>query len=219
MNFLTEFFSFVSKHAQQLLADSYLHVSAVVQCVLVATVIGVGIGVGVYRSAGGAAIATALTSSILTVPSFALFGLFIPILGLGVKPTVVTLVLYALLPIVRNTIVGLSNVDGSVVDAARGIGMSRRSVLGKVELRLAWPSILAGMRVSTQMLMGIAAIAAYAKGPGLGGMIFSGLSRVGSQNALNLALAGTLAVVVLALLLDGVYLIVGRLTISRGIRD
>lgn len=219
MSFVTDFFSFVSKHSQQLLEDSYTHVSAVVQCVILATFIGVGIGIAVYRSAGGAAIATALTSAVLTVPSFAMFGLFIPLLGLGVKPTVVTLVLYALLPIVRNTIVGLSTVDGSIVDAARGIGMSRAGVLGKVELRLAWPSILAGMRVSTQMLMGIAAIAAYAKGPGLGGMIFSGLSRVGSQNALNLALAGTLAIVILALLLDGVYLLVGRFTISRGIRD
>lgn len=219
MSFVTDLSNFVSKHSQQLLEDSYTHVSAVVQCVILATIIGVGIGIAVYRSTGGAAIATALTSSILTVPSFAMFGLFIPLLGLGVKPTVVTLVLYALLPIVRNTIVGLSTVDASIVDAARGIGMSRARVLGKVELRLAWPSILAGMRVSTQMLMGIAAIAAYAKGPGLGGMIFSGLSRVGSQNALNLALAGTLAIVILALLLDGVYLLVGRFTISRGIRD
>lgn len=219
MSFVTDLSNFVSKHSQQLLEDSYTHVSAVVQCVILATIIGVGLGIAVYRSTGGAAIATALTSSILTVPSFAMFGLFIPLLGLGVKPTVVTLVLYALLPIVRNTIVGLSTVDASIVDAARGIGMSRARVLGKVELRLAWPSILAGMRVSTQMLMGIAAIAAYAKGPGLGGMIFSGLSRVGSQNALNLALAGTLAIVILALLLDGVYLLVGRFTISRGIRD
>src|SRR5690606_26918204 len=133
-------------------------------------------------------------------PSFALFGLLIPVLGLGVAPSVVTLVLYALLPIVRNTIVGLSTVDKSIVDAARGIGMSRLGVLTKVELQLAWPAILAGMRVSTQMLMGIGAIAAYAKGPGLGNLVFSGLSQLvfsglsqlGGANALNMALAGTL---------------------------
>jgi osmoprotectant transport system permease protein len=130
----------------------------------------------------------------------------------------VTLVLYALLPIVRNTIVGLSTVDKSIVDAARGIGMSRLGVLTKVELQLAWPAILAGMRVSTQMLMGIAAIAAYAKGPGLGNLVFSGLSQLGGANALNMALAGTLGVIVLALLLDAVYVLVGRLTTSRGIR-
>ena len=154
----------------------------------------------------------------LTVPSFALFGLLIPVLGLGVAPSVVTLVLYALLPIVRNTIVGLSSVDQPVLDAARGIGMNRLRVLTRVELALAWPGILAGMRVSTQMLMGIAAIAAYAKGPGLGNLIFSGLSGLGSANALNMALAGTLGVIVLALLLDGVFVLLGRLTTSRGIR-
>src|SRR5690606_41257870 len=81
-----------------------------------------------------------------------------------------------------------------------------------------WPAILAGMRVSTQMLMGIAAIAAYAKGPGLGNLVFSGLSQLGGANALNMALAGTLGVIVLALLLDAVYVLVGRLTTSRGIR-
>ena len=158
-----------------------------------------------YRSPAGSAIATALASTILTIPSFALLGLLIPILGLGVAPTVIALVLYALLPIVRNTIVGLDGVDPAMTDAAKGIGMNRTGVLTRIELRLAWPAILTGMRVSTQMLMGIAAIAAYAKGPGLGTEIFSGLVRAGSANATNEALAGTLGIVVLALLVDAVY--------------
>ncbi|KAA2263714.1 ABC transporter permease [Solihabitans fulvus] len=209
---------YVGSRWQQLLLDSWMHVSAVVQCTIVATALGVLLGVAVYRSPLGSALATALTSAILTIPSFALLGLLIPVLGLGVRPTVTALVLYALLPIVRNTIVGLSGVSPSVVDAARGIGMSRFGVLSRVELRLAWPAILVGMRVSTQMLMGIAAIAAYAKGPGLGNVIFSGLSRVGSANAVNMALAGTVGVVVLALVLDGCYVLLGRLTTSRGIR-
>ncbi len=159
-----------------------------------------------------------MTSAILTIPSFALFGLLIPVLGLGVPPTVTVLVLYALLPIVRNTIVGLASVDSSVTDAARGIGMSRFGVLTRVELRLAWPAVLTGIRVSTQMLMGILAIAAYAKGPGLGNQIITGLSRVGSANATNAAVAGTVAIVILALVLDAVYVLIGRLTTSRGIR-
>ncbi|HEY8373807.1 MAG TPA: ABC transporter permease [Pseudonocardiaceae bacterium] len=215
---MNELFSYIGSRWEQLLLDSYLHASAVVQCTLIATVIGVLIGIAVYRSPLGSTVATALTSTILTIPSFALLGLLIPVLGLGVAPTVTALVLYALLPIVRNTIVGLSTVDRSVTDAARGIGMGRLDVLTRVELRLAWPAILTGMRVSTQMLMGIAAIAAYAKGPGLGNQIFSGLQRVGGANAIPAALAGTLGVVVLALLLDGVYVLVGRLTTSKGIR-
>ncbi|MEV0696353.1 ABC transporter permease [Saccharopolyspora sp. NPDC050389] len=214
MNFL----DYVASRWQSLLVDSYQHASMVVQCIVLATIVGVLVGVAVYRSPAGAAIATALSSAILTVPSFALFGLLIPVLGLGVAPSVVTLVLYALLPIIRNTIVGLSTVDQPILDAARGIGMSRFGVLTRVELRLAWPAILAGMRVSTQMLMGIAAIAAYAKGPGLGNLIFSGLSQLGGANALNMAVAGTVGVIILALLLDALFVLFGRLTTSRGIR-
>jgi osmoprotectant transport system permease protein len=209
---------FIASRWQSLLVDSYQHVSMVIQCIVLATIVGVLVGVAVYRSPAGAAIATALSSAILTVPSFALFGLLIPLLGLGVAPSVVTLVLYALLPIVRNTIVGLATVDQPVLDAARGIGMSRLGVLTRVELRMAWPAILAGMRVSTQMLMGIAAIAAYAKGPGLGNLIFSGLGQLGGANALNMALAGTAGVIILALLLDALFVLFGRLTTSRGIR-
>ncbi|GAA0508354.1 ABC transporter permease [Saccharopolyspora subtropica] len=212
------FLDYVASRWQSLLVDSFQHASMVVQCIVLATIVGVLVGVAVYRSPAGAAIATALSSAILTVPSFALFGLLIPVLGLGVAPSVVTLVLYALLPIVRNTIVGLSTVDQPILDAARGIGMSRFAVLTRVELRLAWRAILAGMRVSTQMLMGIAAIAAYVKGPGLGNLIFSGLGQLGGANALNMAVAGTVGVIVLALLLDAVFVLIGRLTTSRGIR-
>ncbi|MEU4311347.1 ABC transporter permease [Nocardia sp. NPDC024068] len=211
--------SFVVQRRQQLFIDSYLHVSAVVQSLLIATVVAVLVGILVYRSPIGSAAATAAAGAILTVPSFALLGLLIPIFGLGVIPTVTALVLYALLPILRNTLIGLSSVDSAVVDAARGVGMNRLRVLTTIELPLAWPAILAGMRVSTQLIMGILALAAYAKGPGLGNLIFSGLSRLGSPNAVPQALTGTVLIVVLALLLDGIFVLVGRLTIPRGIRD
>src|SRR4030088_1894236 len=207
-------FEYVADRRDKRSLQALLHVSAVVQCTIIAAVIGVLVGVAVYRSPLGSALATALASTILTIPSFALLGLLIPVLGLGVRPTVVSLVLYALLPIVRNTIVGLSGVDPAISDAAKGIGMSRFGVLTRVELRLAWPAILTGMRVATQMLMGIAVIAAYAKGPGLGSEVFSGLTRAGSANATNQALAGTLGVVILALLPEGVYLLIARFTVS-----
>lgn len=218
MDFQT-LWDFVYERRQQLLTDSYLHVSAVVQSVLIAGVVAVLIGIAVYRSPIGSSVATGLASTVLTLPSFALLGLLIPILGLGVAPTVTALVLYGLLPIIRNTILGLASVDPAVTDAARGVGMGRLHVLGRIELPLAWPSILAGVRVSTQMLMGILAIAAYAKGPGLGNLIFSGLSRVGSPTAVPQALTGTVLIVILALVLDGLLVLLGRLTTSRGIRD
>ncbi|PTR21366.1 osmoprotectant transport system permease protein [Rhodococcus sp. OK519] len=218
MDFQT-LWDFVYERRQQLLTDSYLHVSAVVQSVVIAGVIAVLVGIAVYRSPIGSAVATGLASTVLTLPSFALLGLLIPILGLGVAPTVTALVLYGLLPIIRNTIIGLAAVDPAITDAARGVGMNRLRVLGRIELPLAWPSILAGIRVSTQMLMGILAIAAYAKGPGLGNLIFSGLSRVGSPTAVPQALTGTVLIVILALVLDGLLVLLGRLTTSRGLRD
>ncbi len=212
------FWSYLSHRHQQLLADAYQHASAVFQCMVVATVLGVLIGVVTYRSRWAGDLATTTTATILTIPSLALIGLLIPVLGLGVPPTVTALVLYGLLPIVRNAIVGLRGVDATLVEAARGIGMSRTARLLRVELPLAWPPILTGIRVATQMLMGIAAVAAYASGPGLGNEIFRGIASLGSANALNEVLAGTLGIVVLALLFDAAYVLVGRLTIPRGIR-
>ncbi|MDO0914563.1 ABC transporter permease [Streptomyces sp. DT2A-34] len=212
------FWEYLGNRHQQLLTDAYQHASAVFQCMVVATLLGVLIGVATYRSDLAGNLATTSTSTVLTIPSLAMIGLLIPIVGLGVAPTVIALTLYGLLPIVRNAIVGLRGVDPSLVDAARGIGMSRPAQLLRVELPLAWPPILTGIRVSTQMLMGIAAIAAYASGPGLGNVIFRGLASLGSANALNQVLAGTLGIIVLALLFDAAYVLLGRLTIPRGIR-
>jgi osmoprotectant transport system permease protein len=212
------FWEYLGTRYQQLLVDAYQHASAVFQCMVVATVLGVLIGVLTYRTEWAGNLAITTTASILTVPSLALLGLLVPVVGLGVAPTVIALTLYGLLPVVRNAVVGLRGVDPALVEAAKGMGMSRFAQLLRVELPLAWPPILTGVRVSTQMLMGIAAIAAFASGPGLGNQIFRGISSLGSANAINEVLSGTLGIVVLALLFDAGYVLIGRLTISRGIR-
>ncbi|ARF55520.1 ABC transporter permease [Streptomyces gilvosporeus] len=212
------FWEYVGTRHTQLLTDTYQHASVVFQCMVLATVLGMLIGVATYRSEWAGSLATTSTATILTIPSLALIGLLIPIVGLGVPPTVIALTLYGLLPVVRNAIVGLRGVDPALVDAAKGIGMSRAARLIRVELPLAWPPILTGIRVATQMLMGIAAIAAFASGPGLGNEIFRGIASLGSANSLNQVLAGTVGIVILALLFDAAYVLIGRLTISRGIR-
>ncbi|UKY50514.1 ABC transporter permease [Streptomyces inhibens] len=212
------FWEYVGSRHAQLLTDTYQHASAVFQCMVIATLLGVFIGVVTYRSEWAGNLATTTTATVLTIPSLALIGLLIPIVGLGVAPTVIALTLYGLLPVVRNAIVGLRGVDPALVDAAKGIGMSRLARLFRVELPLAWPPILTGIRVATQMLMGIAAIAAFASGPGLGNEIFRGIASLGSANALNQVLSGTLGIAILALLFDAAYVLIGRLTISRGIR-
>ncbi|AQY20444.1 ABC transporter permease [Streptomyces chattanoogensis] len=212
------FWEYVGTRHAQLLTDTYQHASVVFQCMVLATVLGVLIGVVTYGSEWAGSLATTSTATVLTIPSLALIGLLIPVVGLGVPPTVIALTLYGLLPVVRNAIVGLRGVDPALVDAAKGIGMSRTARLVRVELPLAWPPILTGIRVATQMLMGIAAIAAFASGPGLGNEIFRGIASLGSANSLNQVLAGTVGIVILALLFDAAYVLIGRLTISRGIR-
>ena len=212
------FWEYLSSRHQQLLTDAWQHAGVVLPCLVVAAVIGVLVGVVSYRSAWAGRLAARTTSAVLTVPSLALIGLLVPVVGQGVPPTVIALTLFGLLPVVRNSVVGLRGGAPARLEAARGIGMSRPARLLRIELPLAWPPILTGIRAATRMLMGIAAIAACVSGPGLGREIFRGLASPGGGNALNQVLAGTLGIVVLALLFDAVYVLIGRLTIPRGTR-
>ncbi|VVJ22298.1 ABC transporter [Amycolatopsis camponoti] len=183
--------------------------------VALAVLVGMTVGLLTYRRRWLGSLATTTTAAFLTIPSIALLGILIGPFGLGLTNVLFALVLYALLPITRNTIVGLRGVDPAVVDAARGMGLGRARVLWRVRLPLAWPVILSGIRVSTQITIGIAAIGAYVKGPGLGNEIFDGLGRFGAVNSLNQVLTGTLGIVVLALLFDLAFVVLGKLTTLR----
>jgi osmoprotectant transport system permease protein len=197
---------------------AYQHMSLVVQTLAIATVIAVVIGVLIYRSPWGVTTANTVTAVGLTIPSYALMGVLVGVVGLGVLPSVIMLSFFGIFPILRNVVVGLTGVDQTLVESARGMGMSRLSTLVRLELPLAWPVIMTGVRVSAQMLMGIAAIAAFALGPGLGGYIFSGISRMGGANATNSIVAATVGILILAVILDSVLNVLTRLTTSRGIR-
>ena len=197
---------------------AYQHMSLVVQTLILATVIAVVIGVLIYRSPVGVAMGNTVTAVGLTIPSYAWLGVLVGIVGLGVLPSVILLVFFGVFPILRNVVVGLTGVVKTLVESARGMGMSRFATLIRLELPLAWPVIMTGVRISAQMLMGIAAIAAYALGPGLGGYIFSGISRMGGANATNSIVAATVGILILAVILDTVLNLVTRLTVSRGIR-
>lgn len=215
MRFL-EYLSFRKEHILQLFVE---HAQVVMLSVFIATMIAGSLGILVYRREQASTIALGVTGALLTIPSFALFGLLIPLLGLGYKPTVTALVMYALLPITRNTVAGLRDVDAAVIESAQGMGMSRIQRLRRIELPLAWPVILAGIRVTALLIVAVAAIAGLVNGPGLGNDIFAGLARLGSTTGLYLVLGGTLGCSVLALLLDALFRVVGRLTIPKGIRD
>ncbi|TWP38958.1 ABC transporter permease [Leekyejoonella antrihumi] len=209
---------FISDRWQDVAFRSYQHVSLVIQSVILAMIIAMAVAVLVTTYRRLEPVANAISSVGLTIPSFALLGLVLPLVGIGAVPSVIVVTFYATLPILRNAVVGLDGVDKALVESARGMGMSTIRVFFRVRLPLAWPVTLAGLRVSTQMSMGVAAIAAYALGPGLGAYIFTGLTQIGGANALNYTLVGTIGVVILALILDALLLLLGRVTISRGIR-
>lgn len=209
---------FVGERYRQILFAAWQHLSLVVQCLVLATVIAVLLAALVYRSKAASGVANSISAIGLTVPSFAMIGLLIAPFGFGVPPAVIVVAFFAALPILRNAVVGLGGIPAATVESARGIGMSRLRTLATVEIPMAWPVILAGIRVSAQMVMGVAAVAAYALGPGLGGFIFSGLSRLGGANAFESVLVGVVGVVLLALLLDLLLVGLGRLTTPRGIR-
>ena len=201
---------FVSQRWSQIMLNSWQHLSLVVQCLVLATVIALVVAAVCYRSTFLTSVANNVSAVGLTIPSFALIGLLIIPLGFGVAPAVAVVTFFAVLPILRNAVVGLTEVDPALVEAARGVGMSRVATFFRVELPLAWPVVIAGMRISAQMTMGIAAVAAYALGPGL--------SRLGGANSFESVATGVIAVVILALLLDAALIVMGRLTTSRGIR-
>ena len=191
------------------------HTVLVLQGLGLAILIALPLAVLTYRHRSRGAV-LAVAGVFLTIPSYALFGLLITPLGLGTAPSVIALTLYAFLPVIRNTVVGLREVDPAVVESARGMGLSRTQTLLQVELPLALPVIVTGLRVATQMILGIAAIAAAVNGPGLGNLILQGLTSAGTPFAVYLTLQGIIGIVVLAILFDLFFAALGRLTTTRG---
>ncbi len=186
---------FFLRNRGQIAQLSLEHVWLVGVSMLLAIAIGIPLGILVTRRPwlnkpilGSASVAE-------TIPSLALFGFLIPVLGLGRRPAVAALVLYALLPIIRNTVAGISGVDPAVREAAQAMGMRDGQVLFEVELPLALGVILAGVRVATVWTVGIATIAAAIGAGGLGEFIFRGLAMVDK----HLILAGAIPAAILAL--------------------
>ncbi len=209
---------FLQRRSDDMFEAGLDHIWLVGLSVLFCTVIGVGLGIATYQTDRPRELVLAVTSTFLTIPSFALFVLLINPLGIGAPPVIVALTMYGLLPIVRNTITGLREVDPAIVESAQGMGLGRRQRLIQIELPLAWPVIMTGVRVSALILVGIATIGAIIDGPGYGEFIFDGLALVGSPVALNLVLAGTIGVIVVALIFDILFAVIGKLTTSRGIQ-
>ncbi len=213
------FASFLERQGERVLRLGFEHLLLVVVALAIGTVIAVLLGVVVARRPRARALVLGSAGLILTVPSFALFTLLFGFIGkLGTAVVLPGLILYSLLPIVRNTVTGLLQVDPAVIESAKGVGMGPVRRLLRIELPLAWPVIITGMRVAAVLIVGIAAIAAVVNGPGLGKDIFRALARVGTPTAIPQALSAVLGIIIIAILIDFFFLIVARLTTSRGIR-
>lgn len=177
------------------------HLVIVLISVGAAIVIGVPLGVWCTRRARAGGVALRIVDAIQTIPSLALFGLLIPIPfigGIGVRTAIIALVLYSLLPIVRNTVTAIRGVDPVVRDAGVAMGLTQQQLLTQVELPLAMPTIVAGIRIATVTAIGLATIAAAIGGGGLGTFIFRGVAMVDNR----LIMAGALPAAGLALLAD-----------------
>jgi len=200
---------------QDLISATIQHIQLVGFSMAIAIAIGVPLGVLITR-------VTSLQNGVLgtagvlqTIPSLALLGFMIPLLGIGMPTAVAALFLYSLLPIIRNTFTGIRDVDKSIIEAARGMGMTDLQILFKVQFPLALSVIMAGIRTATVINVGTATLAAFIGAGGLGDFIFLGIAR--SIDAL--VLIGAIPAAILALLFDFLLGLLERWTIPKGLKN
>jgi osmoprotectant transport system permease protein len=189
---------FVRQQSDKLATQTLQHVGLTFISLFLAVLVGLPLGILIARRRKLSGGVLGIAGILQTIPSIALLGFMIPLLGIGPEPAIVALLLYALLPIIRNTYTGITGVDPAVKEAAMAMGMSRRQVLLKVELPLAMPVILAGIRTATVINVGVATLASYIAAGGLGEFIFGGISL----NNTNMILAGAIPAALLAILFD-----------------
>ncbi len=198
-----EIIQFMQSHWQELLQMTWEHLRLVGLAVTIAIVTGVPFGIYIAQRDSLANLVLAVAGIVMTIPSIALFGLMIPILstigqGIGFLPALLALILYSQLPIIRNTYIAIKNVNPDMRDAAIGMGMTTWERLSKVEIPLALPVIMAGVRMAVVLTIGIGAIAAYIGAGGLGEYIARGIST--SYD--TMVQVGAIAVSIMAIMID-----------------
>jgi len=196
------------------LAAVFEHLQLTALALALAALVGIPLGVHLSRARFLAGPVLAIVSTIQTIPSVALLGFLIPFFGIGMKPAIVALFLYSLLPIVRNTYTGLEQVDAAAIQAARGMGMRGRQILFRVTIPQALPVLMAGIRTATVLCVGVATLAALIGAGGLGSFIFRGISMLSTR----MVLAGAIPAGVLALTLDASLALLERWITPAGLR-
>jgi len=201
------FINYLTNNYQQIFSLLGEHLYLSIISVLISIIIGIPLGILISNEPKFSKPIIGTTNVIQAVPSLALLGFLIPFIGIGSTPAIVMVVLYSLLPIIKNTYTGLTNIDGDILEAAKGIGLTKSQTMRKVQLPLAFPMIMAGIRISAVTAVGLMTIAAFVGAGGLGYLVFSGVQTVDN----NMILAGAIPACILALLID---FIVGKLESS-----
>ncbi len=197
MTFSTLFDFFVNR-SDEILKLLFQHLHLTFIAIGFAIVVGIPLGVIIARYTKFAGPVIGIANVIQAVPSLALLGFLIPFLGIGSTPAIVMVLLYSLLPIVKNCFTGLINIDGDLLEAARGMGMTKQQILFRVQIPLAMPVIMAGIRISAVTAVGLMTIAAFIGAGGLGDLVFRGVQSVNN----NMIVAGAIPACALALLMD-----------------
>ena len=192
------FLEFFIGRLPEVLNQTVRHLSITGTAVFIAIMIGVPLGILITRNRQAARLILSVANVMQTIPSLAFFGLMIPLLGIGRPLAIFVLFLYALLPIIKNTYTGIKGVDDALTEAGRGMGMTNGQLLTMVEIPLALPVMMAGIRIAAVINIGTATIAALIGAQGLGSFIFRGIS-MGSN---NLILTGAIPAALLALSVD-----------------
>lgn len=196
--------AFFQEFGGQLLFKTWQHIYISAIALFLGVIVAIPLGVLLTRYKKVAGFTIGLASVLQTVPAMALLAMMIPLFGIGALPAIVALFIYSLLPILRNTYLGMENVDPTLRDAAKGMGMSNLQSILQVELRMAAPVIMAGVRLSATYVIAWTALASYIGAGGLGDFIFNGLNLYRP----DLILGGSIPVIILALIVD---FLLGRL--------
>lgn len=199
---------------EDLIHSMGVHMQLVLLSMLFAIIVGIALGIMITRVKPLKGFTLGAAGILQTIPSLAMLGFMIPLFGIGMKTAVVALFLYSLLPIIRNTYTGITDVDHSIVEAARGMGMKNWQILFRVQLPLALSVIMAGIRTAAVINVGTATLAAFIGAGGLGEFIFLGIQR----NIDALTLLGAIPAAVLALLLDYLLGLLEKLTTPKGLK-
>ena len=205
---------YILSHPAEILELTGEHLFLVVVSTGIAGVLGIPVGIFLSRRPSWGRWVLGVANVVQTIPSLALFGFLIPMSGIGASTSIIALILYSLLPIIRNTHTGIAGVDPAIREAGRGMGMTDWQLLTQVELPLAMSVIMAGLRVATVISVGVATIAAAIGAGGLGTYILRGVSMVDNQ----LILAGAIPAAALALLADFVLGLAEHFLSPKGLR-